>query len=306
MTGIRIGEASHPGPIDLPSFVARPVGKCLRSSCQRVLTTNDFREQCPVCHSFPVCRACHDRQEAIRECECPLSGRPVPNQYRRDSFFSPAGLRRATGCDYEPDVPCPIPGCLEKVKGFGQRLQHSCRNCLLLPVCDKCHQDPPPKWCNCDLIRYFERRHRMDYRNRRPDPVVPNLFQTVDWVPRVAPERRDNTFSGGGSRSSGANAPPGATVESPHEADTSAGGQDTATVISAAATHPRVFPPKPRVSRPRKMSVWRFTQKARQRLRPRAKPDLGRTALRWDMSKHTKERNATRHLFSTLHESVRP
>ena len=299
MTGIRIGEASHPGPIDLPSFAARQVGRCRRSSCQRVLTTHDSTLQCPVCDAYPLCSECHIRAQRIGRCECPMSGRPVPIECRMDGYFSPAGQHIAHPSETIPVVPCPIPGCDQRLNGFGKRLDHACRHCWTLPVCDKCHKDPPPKWCRCDLQQYFLKRNRMQDRadtdQRFPGwgtyNMVPTSYTATTLRLQNASERRmreadlrGNGISGGAAGSSGDNCPPGPP-----------GGND-----------PRRFFLPPRLDlMQRPMGVWQYVKKVREGRRPRVRPLLGRTALRWERSKWIKDRLAMWHSCSTLEESVR-
>ena len=261
---IRIGEASHPGPIDLPSFAARQVGRCRRSSCQRVLTTNDTTLQCPVCDAYPLCSECHIRAQRIGRCECPMSGRPVPIECRMDGYFSPAGQHIAHPSETIPVVPCPIPGCDQRLNGFGKRLDHACRHCWTLPVCDKCHKDPPPKWCRCDLQEYMERRNQMDYGSDTPglppnpppqdglSPVLRFMLATALTTPPSSVEGPAQT-GGGGARSSGDNRPPGTTVVTAERRGCSG-------AKSSGAHHqprPLVWP-EPRVSTHRQKSVGQY------------------------------------------------
>ena len=278
-TGIRIGEASHPGPIDLPSSKPRPVGTCRNGRCQKQLTTKDDRGHCPVCAWDPLCRQCVNDAKESGQCEC-IDTDP------QSAMDSTHGIV----CANDTGVPCPVPGCREKVIGFGYHLEHACVHCLKDPVCFRCFKDPPPKWCRCDQQKYMERRNQMDYGTHTPglppnpppqdglSPVLRFMLATAPTTPPSSVQGPAET-GGGGARSSGDNSPPGSTM------------------VTAADVWSQPRPlvwPQPRVSTVRQISIVQYVKNVKHGWRPRAILKHTRTARRWAIANWCKERKFPR------------
>ena len=218
-TGVRIGEASHPGPICVPLDMARPGRRCRNIWCQVPLASQGPLECCPLCSAWPLCHRCVCQAVALGQCGCRATGQPVRVDQRRDAISTPGGPSRNMDTDCPPEVACVIPGCNEKIRGLGTRIVYSCMSCGTVPVCDRCFRDPPPKCWKCDPDLNFTTGHRMDYRPAT-SPMAPNpppqdglspvgrfLLATAPTTPLLAVESPEQR-GGSGPPNDGAAAEP--------------------------------------------------------------------------------------------------
>ncbi len=299
-TGVRIGEASHPGPICVPLDMARPGRRCRNNWCQVPLASQGPLECCPLCSAWPLCHRCVCQAVALGQCGCRATGQPVRVDQRRDAISTPGGPSSNMDTDCPPEVACVIPGCNEKIRGLGTRIVYSCMSCGTVPVCDRCFRDPPPKCWKCDPDRDFTTGHRMDYRPAT-SPMAPNpppqdghspvgrlLLATAPTNQLLALESPDQR-GGGGARSSGDNRPPGTTVVTAERRGCSG-------AKSSGAHHqprPLVWPEK-RVSTHRQKSVGQYVQNVRHGWMGRAILKHTRTARRWAIASWYKQRKIPR------------
>ena len=110
-TGVRIGEASHPGPICFPLDMARPGRRCRNIWCQVPLASQGPLECCPLCSDWPLCHRCVCQAVALGQCGCRATGQPVRVDQRRDAISTPGGPSSNMDTDCPPEVSCVIPGC---------------------------------------------------------------------------------------------------------------------------------------------------------------------------------------------------